>query len=211
MQQGFSKFKRFSFKQPKKQPFHAISRQGYSGGGTVQGDGGPYGTWIDGQWHSSGNSGIEVPRGDDPNFEPTPIPSGGDSGGPSPTEGGNSSGNYTPPMDIPLTTPGDFNFNNVADGSYRGPGSGYPTRNVIGLLAGAAGNMIAPGAGVGTGALAKWITSMFQHRPNNAMPTPPKPQSYSRPGLNARMSSDDRKLAQAWSVAVGLTIPEREP
>jgi hypothetical protein len=42
-------------------------------------------------------------------------------------------------------------------------------------------------------------------------PAPPKPQSYSRPGLNARMSADDRKLAQAWSVAVGLTLPEREP
>jgi hypothetical protein len=42
-------------------------------------------------------------------------------------------------------------------------------------------------------------------------PVPAKPQSYSRPGLNAPMTEQDRKLAQAWSVSVGLTLPEREP
>lgn len=41
-------------------------------------------------------------------------------------------------------------------------------------------------------------------------PAAPKPQSFSRPALAARMSASDRKLAQAWSVAVGLTLPERE-
>ena len=42
-------------------------------------------------------------------------------------------------------------------------------------------------------------------------PVQAKPQTYSRPGLTARMSASDRKMAQAWSVAVGLTVPEREP
>jgi len=42
-------------------------------------------------------------------------------------------------------------------------------------------------------------------------PAAPRPQTYSRPGLRAGMSADERKLAQAWSVAVGLTLPEREP
>lgn len=41
-------------------------------------------------------------------------------------------------------------------------------------------------------------------------PVPPKPQSFSRPALSARMSASDRKLAQAWSIAVGLTLPEKE-
>jgi hypothetical protein len=34
------------------------------------------------------------------------------------------------------------------------------------------------------------------------------PKSYRRPGLGQGMSADDRKVAQAWSVAVGLNLPE---
>ena len=33
------------------------------------------------------------------------------------------------------------------------------------------------------------------------------PQSYRRPGIG-RMSAEDRKIAQAWSISVGLTLPE---
>jgi hypothetical protein len=33
------------------------------------------------------------------------------------------------------------------------------------------------------------------------------PQSYRRPGIG-RMSVEDRKIAQAWSIATGLTLPE---
>lgn len=33
------------------------------------------------------------------------------------------------------------------------------------------------------------------------------PQSYRRPGIG-RMSVEDHKVAQAWSIAVGLTLPE---
>ena len=33
-------------------------------------------------------------------------------------------------------------------------------------------------------------------------------QSYRRPGLGQGMSADERKVAQAWSVAVGLNLPE---
>ncbi|TMJ17382.1 MAG: PilZ domain-containing protein [Alphaproteobacteria bacterium] len=35
----------------------------------------------------------------------------------------------------------------------------------------------------------------------------PYPQSFRRPGIG-RMSVEDRKVAQAWSIAVGLTLPE---
>jgi hypothetical protein len=41
-------------------------------------------------------------------------------------------------------------------------------------------------------------------------PSPTKIQTFSRPGISAGMSAHDRKLAKAWSVAVGLTLPERE-
>jgi len=34
------------------------------------------------------------------------------------------------------------------------------------------------------------------------------PQSFRRPGLAQGMSVDQRKVAQAWSVAVGLNLPE---
>lgn len=37
----------------------------------------------------------------------------------------------------------------------------------------------------------------------------PKPASFVRPGLR-RLSPDDRQIAQAWSVMVGLTLPESE-
>lgn len=33
------------------------------------------------------------------------------------------------------------------------------------------------------------------------------PQSFRRPGIG-RMSAEDRKIAQAWSISVGLTLPE---
>ena len=33
---------------------------------------------------------------------------------------------------------------------------------------------------------------------------------YSRPGLGRGMSADARKAAEAWSVAVGLTLPESD-
>lgn len=34
------------------------------------------------------------------------------------------------------------------------------------------------------------------------------PEAYRRPGLSERLTADERKLAQAWGVAVGLTVPE---
>ena len=36
------------------------------------------------------------------------------------------------------------------------------------------------------------------------------PEAYRRPGLSERLSADERKLAQAWGIAVGLAIPESE-
>lgn len=36
---------------------------------------------------------------------------------------------------------------------------------------------------------------------------PSRPQSFRRPGIG-RMSVEDRKVAQAWSIAVGLNLPE---
>lgn len=35
------------------------------------------------------------------------------------------------------------------------------------------------------------------------------PLRYGRPGIASGMSAGDRKLAKAWSVAVGLNLPER--
>jgi len=37
-----------------------------------------------------------------------------------------------------------------------------------------------------------------------------KPESFRRPGLSERLSADERKLAKAWGIAVGLAIPESE-
>jgi hypothetical protein len=34
------------------------------------------------------------------------------------------------------------------------------------------------------------------------------PEAYRRPALSERLTADERKLAQAWGVAVGLTVPE---
>lgn len=34
------------------------------------------------------------------------------------------------------------------------------------------------------------------------------PDAYRRPVLSERLTADERKLAQAWGVAVGLTVPE---
>ena len=36
----------------------------------------------------------------------------------------------------------------------------------------------------------------------------PLSESFRRPGLGQGMSADDRKVAQAWGVAVGLNLPE---
>lgn len=36
------------------------------------------------------------------------------------------------------------------------------------------------------------------------------PVGYSRSGIMRGMSAQDRRLAQAWSVAVGLNLPEKE-
>jgi hypothetical protein len=44
-------------------------------------------------------------------------------------------------------------------------------------------------------------------KPPKASAPAPFPQSYRRPGIG-RMSVEDRKVAQAWSIAVGLTLPE---
>lgn len=44
-------------------------------------------------------------------------------------------------------------------------------------------------------------------------PTPaaaPPPAGYSRPGIFTGMSDRERKMAHAWSVAVGLNLPERD-
>ena len=36
----------------------------------------------------------------------------------------------------------------------------------------------------------------------------PKPESFRRPGLKEVMSDDQRKVAKAWGMAVGINIPE---
>lgn len=41
-------------------------------------------------------------------------------------------------------------------------------------------------------------------------PNAPRATSYSRPALSAGMSAAERKLVRAWSVSVGLNVPERE-
>ena len=45
---------------------------------------------------------------------------------------------------------------------------------------------------------------------NRAKPAAPAPVSYSRPGIGRSMSGKELRLAQAWSVAVGLNLPERD-
>ena len=45
---------------------------------------------------------------------------------------------------------------------------------------------------------------------NRATPAAPAPVSYSRPGIGRSMSGKELRLAQAWSVAVGLNLPERD-
>jgi len=37
-----------------------------------------------------------------------------------------------------------------------------------------------------------------------------KPEAFRRPALSERLTADERKLAQAWGIAVGLAIPESE-
>ena len=46
-------------------------------------------------------------------------------------------------------------------------------------------------------------------KPDNA-PPPPAYAQYRRAGLGQSMSAEDRKVAQAWSVAVGLNLPESD-
>ena len=36
----------------------------------------------------------------------------------------------------------------------------------------------------------------------------PKPESFRRPGLKEALSEDQRKVAKAWGVAVGINLPE---
>jgi PilZ domain len=36
-----------------------------------------------------------------------------------------------------------------------------------------------------------------------------QPQTYRRPAMSASMNAQERKLAKAWSVAVGLNLPEK--
>jgi hypothetical protein len=36
----------------------------------------------------------------------------------------------------------------------------------------------------------------------------PKPESFRRPGLKEALSEDQRKVARAWGVAVGINLPE---
>jgi len=43
-----------------------------------------------------------------------------------------------------------------------------------------------------------------------AAPAPTYAQNYRRPGLGRGMSVEDSKVARAWSVAVGLNLPESD-
>ncbi|MGE0179468.1 MAG: PilZ domain-containing protein [Sphingomonas sp.] len=43
---------------------------------------------------------------------------------------------------------------------------------------------------------------------NRAKPPAPAPVSFSRPGIGRAMSGKELRMAQAWSVAVGLNLPE---
>jgi hypothetical protein len=36
----------------------------------------------------------------------------------------------------------------------------------------------------------------------------PKPESFRRPGLKEALSEDQRKIARAWGVSVGINLPE---
>ena len=45
---------------------------------------------------------------------------------------------------------------------------------------------------------------------NRVKPAALPPVSYSRPGVGKPMSGKELRMAQAWSVAVGLNLPERE-
>jgi hypothetical protein len=47
-------------------------------------------------------------------------------------------------------------------------------------------------------------------KPAKAPPAPIYAENYRRPGLGRGMSALDRKNAQAWSVAVGLNLPESD-
>ena len=47
-------------------------------------------------------------------------------------------------------------------------------------------------------------------KPGKAEPVPPAYTQYRRPGLGRPMSVEDRKVAKAWSVAVGLNLPESD-
>ncbi len=36
----------------------------------------------------------------------------------------------------------------------------------------------------------------------------PKPESFRRPGLNETLTEDERRVAHAWGLSVGISIPE---
>jgi hypothetical protein len=39
---------------------------------------------------------------------------------------------------------------------------------------------------------------------------PPKAESFRRPGIGAGLSADERRMAKAWGVTVGLNIPDSD-
>jgi hypothetical protein len=39
---------------------------------------------------------------------------------------------------------------------------------------------------------------------------PPRAESFRRPSLGAGLSADERKMAKAWGVTVGLNIPDSD-
>ena len=39
---------------------------------------------------------------------------------------------------------------------------------------------------------------------------PPRAESFRRPGLSTGLTADERKVAQAWGVTVGLNIPDSD-
>lgn len=45
---------------------------------------------------------------------------------------------------------------------------------------------------------------------NRAKPAAPAPVNYSRPGIGRTMTGKELRMAQAWSVAVGLNLPEKD-
>ena len=188
--QGFPKFKRFSFRNPKPQ------RTPFAGGGVAPGNindqyqlpsgGGQYQQYNpSGQITGNDNSTFSPGPGGNPSPTPGTVDIPPDNTAPDTTGPSYSNlGNGNPP-DIPFgpypPLPGV-----MPDGSYNGPGSGAPTRNLVGLGAGLAGNLIFPGAGLLTGNLAKILMKSLQGPVGAAPGQPTAPQTPSQPqGGNA--------------------------